>query len=88
MSDQLNDLNQLTDQITLYRGTLDECKTLVELISELEAALCSSRFISQRDLDDLRITLTRTMTIVMGYKKSFAISMAKLKGDLHRAETC
>lgn len=75
------------DQISSYRDCLEECKTMVELISELEALLCSSNFISEQDLDDLRITLTRTMTIVMSYKKSFAISMAKLKGELHRAES-
>lgn len=75
------------EQITGYRDCLEECKAIVEQITDLESSLCSSSFISERDLDDLRITLTRTMTIVMSYKKSFAISMARLKGDLHRAET-
>lgn len=79
-------ITEQQEKVASYRECLDECKALVELISELEALLCSSNFISEQDLDDLRITLTRTMTIVMSYKKSFAISMAKLKGELHRAE--
>lgn len=74
-----------TPDFSYHRQTIGKCHEIAIRIAELEALINETRVFSQRDRDDLLITLTRAETIVMSYKKRFAISMAKQKGAANGA---
>jgi hypothetical protein len=62
-------------------------RELLEQIVELDATVSEAQWLLPRDKDDLMVTLTRSQTIIMQYKKRAAQEMATLKGAIQNGRT-